>query len=401
MFLILNCGSSSLKFKLFNLEDKLIADGNFSNIGSTNSEVKYNTYVGNALKFKKRIRIDCVEQAIKILENILISEQYGVINNFNEINVIGHRIVHGGDKYTEPIEYNKEVYKYLNQFSEFNLTHFKNAIDVVNICEHDFNNCHNLLVFDTSFHSTIPRKNYIYPLPLSLTEKYNIRKYGFHGISYSYVLKKYECITDNQKPNVILCHLGGGSSICAVKDGKSYDTTMGLTPNSGLLMSSRCGDLDPLLSAYLLEKENMSFLEIYNLLNEQSGYLSIAGTKDAKEIADRCNLKDEKALLTKEIISENFKKNLLSMMSSYFQLDSIVLTGGMGSKNAYIREALLIGLDYFGIKLDKIKNKETLNKVGIISEQDSKIKIYVIPTDEEFEIYEECKRKILNNKYYK
>lgn len=398
MFLVLNCGSSSLKFKLFNLEDKLIADGNFSNIGSVNSEVKYNTYVGNISKLKNKIMINSVEHAIKILEDILISKKYGVINNLNEINVIGHRIVHGGDKYTEPIEYNEEIYKYLNQFSEFNLTHFTNAIAVVKICEHDFNHCRNLLVFDTSFHATIPSKNYIYSLPLNLTKKYNIRKYGFHGISYSYVLKKYECITGNQKPNVILCHLGGGSSICAVKDGKSYDTTMGLTPNSGLLMSSRCGDLDPLLSAYLLEKEGMNFLEIYKLLNEHSGYFSIAGTKDAKEIADRCSLKDENALLTKEIISENFKKNLLSMMASYTQLDSIILTGGMGSKNTYMRESILDGLDYFGIKLDKEKNKENFNKVGIISENDSKIKIYVIPTDEEFEIYEECKTKILNNK---
>lgn len=395
MILVLNCGSSSLKFKLFDLNEHLLVEGDCSNIGTKNSRFKFISYGVDIHKFEIKIQIENIKEAVVVLKRFLMDKQYSPVNNLNDIKIIGHRIVHGGDKFTEAVVYDDNIYDYLKEYANFNITHFENAISVINTCKRDFNNADNLVVFDTAFHASIPLENYLYPIPQSLAKKYKIRKYGFHGISYSYVLKKYETLTGNLQPNVILCHLGGGSSICAVKNGKSYDTTMGLTPNSGLMMSSRCGNIDPMISAFLMDKQHSNFLSIYKMLNEDSGYFSLANTKDAKEIINKCYDNDQGAKLLRKMICHDFKKNLLSMMASYSSIDSIVLTGGMGTKNIKMRESMLDELDYFGIKLSKQKNETVFNKVGIISDDNSKISVYVIPTDEEFEIYSQCKEKIL------
>lgn len=391
MILILNCGSSSLKFKLYDIDGNLISDGELLNISSNNSKIKYNNYLINK-KIECNIKVSKFYEAIVILEKILTNKKIGIITNLSEIKIIGHRFVHGGDKYREPVLCNDSVLKYLEEISDFNITHFSNSIDILKVCQKDFKGAYNLLVFDTSFHSTIPEENYTYPLPRELMEKYHIKKYGFHGISYSYVLEEYKKLENNQQPNVVICHLGGGSSICAVKDGKSYDTTMGLTPTSGLIMSSRCGDLDPLISAYILEREKMSFSNLYKLFSELGGLYALFGSKDAKKLSEKCQEGDKKAIMAKKIICLDFKKKLLSMMSSYSKLDSIILTGGLGCKNIYLREKMMENLDFFGIKIDDNENKNIVNEVGIISKKDSPIKVYIIPTNEEYQIYKECKK---------
>lgn len=391
--LVINNGSSSLKFSIIEMDTNLVlVEGSINNIGSVDSYIKYDTYKGIAEK--TNIVISNHSAALNIMCDYIFDNNIGVLSSVKDIDVIGHRVVHGGEKYTKATIVNDQVLKDIDELSVLAPIHNKVSLNSIIDCQKKFPNTDNVAVFDTSFHTTIPKENFMYAIPKELYEKYKIRKYGFHGISYNYVLERYSNIISKEKNNIntIICHLGGGCSMCAIKDGKSIDTTMEYTPLSGLIMANRSGTVDPSIIPRIMEIYNITSEEVIKILNNQSGYLAIANDKDAKNIVERSKIGDSDSILLRKMADHDFKKNLLSMMSNLNTIDSIIMTGGMGSKNIDQRELFLSNLDYFGLKLDKEKNKSAFNIESIISAKDSKIPIYVIPTNEELEIAKQSQK---------
>lgn len=391
--LVINNGSSSLKFSIIETSTNLtLAQGSINNIGSIGSYIKYETYKG--IRKNTNIKINNHSAALDIMCDYIFDNNIGVLNSVKDIDVIGHRVVHGGEKYTHATIVNDQVLKDIDELSILAPIHNKVSLNSIIDCQKKFPNTDNVAVFDTSFHTTIPKENFMYAIPKELYEKYKIRKYGFHGISYNYVLERYSNIIDKEKNNIntVICHLGGGCSMCAIKDGKSIDTTMEYTPLSGLIMANRSGTVDPSIIPRIMEIYNITSEEVIKILNNQSGYLAIANDKDAKNIVERSKIGDSDSILLRKMVDHDFKKNLLSMMSNLNTIDSIIMTGGMGSKNIDQRELFLSNLDYFGLKLDKDKNKSAFNIESIISAKDSKIPIYVIPTNEELEIAKQSQK---------
>ena len=388
--LVINNGSTSFRFSLVQTSPyKVLAFGGAENIATDNSYFRYDNFFNYS--DKKIVDIDNVESAIMHMKAALFDKDFGVISSAADISAIGFRVVHGGEEFNDSIIINSDFMSKLKDLSSLMPLHGENIIKSINGCN-DLFNCTSIAVFDTSFHKTIPRENYLYALPMSFYEKYGIRKYGFHGISYSSVLRRYSEIIGKLMGNIntIICHMGGGCSICAVKDGKSFDTTMGFTPVSGMIMASRCGDIDPLIVPYLVEHANLNFNEVIRIINEESGYKAICGDKDAKSIVERSLASDDSAILLRKMADVDFKKHLLSMMSNLDYIDSIIITGGMGTKNKEQRELFLSNLENFGIRLDKKLNDIVFDTEALISAKDSNIPIFVIPDNEEKEIVREC-----------
>lgn len=391
--LVINSGSTSLRFCLVNsINNSIISSGGVENIGTPEMTFKYKNFKGNRIQFK--IQLNSYDEILNIIFRYLLDSNIGVLDSFDEIEAIGHRIIHGADKYIEPTIIDDQVYNDIKLLSFIAPLHNEKILFSINSCMKKFPSIKNIGVFDTSFHLTIPRENYTYSIPKDLTEKHKIRKYGFHGISYSYVLNRYsELINKDIKDiNTVMCHLGGGSSICAVKNGKSFNTTMGYSPLSGLIMVTRSGDIDPTIILSIMDAYNVSAKEAIELLNNESGYYAMANVKDAKSLVEKSLAGDEDAIFLRKCINNDFKKHLLGMMANLNTVDSIILTGGIGAKNIEQREMLLSDLDFFDIKLDKDKNKSIFNSEGIISSDNSKIPIYVIPTNEELEIAKQCQK---------
>lgn len=393
--LVINNGSTSSRFSIIDPEKNiLLATGGAENIGTSSSYYKYENYRGD--KEKVKVDIKNYNEALTIMTTYILSNNLGVINSIKDIDVIGHRVVHGGEKYTKATFIDDTVLDDIKKLSILAPLHNMKAVETISNCQSKFEGIDNIAVFDTAFHSTIPKENYLYAIPKELYEKYKIRKYGFHGTSYSYVLNRYVDITQKDKDttNIVICHLGGGCSMCAVKDGKSFDTTMEYTPLSGLIMASRSGSIDPSVIPYIMKIYNISADEVIDMLNNKSGYLAMCGEKDAKAIVDRSLLNDDDAIFLRRMSNYNFKKHLLSMMANLENVDSIVMTGGMSAKNREQRELFLSNLNQFGIQVDNEKNKNVFDNEAIISSEKSNIPIYVIPTDEEKEIANQCKKLI-------
>ena len=399
LILVLNGGSTSLRFSLYDTKcNDILARGSGEGIGT---EFSYYKYINNkGLTQKLDLPLSNVNDVLAMLCSDIVDKDLGVIKKLSDIDAIGHRIVHGGEKYTQATIINDAVISDIEELSLLAPMHNTKSISLINECKKVFENVINVGVFDTSFHSTIPIQNYLYAIPKEFYEKYKVRKYGFHGISYNYVLNRYCDITSRNKENtnVVICHLGGGSSICAIKNGKSFDTTMGLTPLSGMMMASRCGDIDPTVVYYALKKMNLSADELFRILNNDSGYYSISNSKNMQDIVERSLNNDSDAILLRQMVDRDFKRNLLSMMVNLSRIDSIVLTGGIGEKNKEQREMLLSDLDAFGIVIDKEKNNQCFNNESIISDNSSRIPIYVIPADEEREIANQTSKLLIKKK---
>ena len=399
LILVLNGGSTSLRFSLYDTKcNDILARGSGEGIGT---EFSYYKYINNkGLTQKLDLPLSNVNDVLAMLCSDIVDKDLGVIKKLSDIDAIGHRIVHGGEKYTQATIINDAVISDIEELSLLAPMHNTKSISLINECKQVFENVINVGVFDTSFHSTIPIQNYLYAIPKEFYEKYKVRKYGFHGISYNYVLNRYCDITSRNKENtnVVICHLGGGSSICAIKNGKSFDTTMGLTPLSGMMMASRCGDIDPTVVYYALKKMNLSADELFRILNNDSGYYSISNSKNMQDIVERSLNNDSDAILLRQMVDRDFKRNLLSMMVNLSRIDSIVLTGGIGEKNKEQREMLLSDLDAFGIVIDKEKNNQCFNNESIISDNSSRIPIYVIPADEEREIANQTSKLLIKKK---
>ncbi|SNX55572.1 acetate kinase [Thermoanaerobacterium sp. RBIITD] len=394
--LVINCGSSSLKYQLIETNGgKVLAKGLAERIGINDSLLTHNVN-DNKIKIKKDMKDH--KDAIKMVLDALINSEYGVIKDMSEINAVGHRVVHGGEAFTGSVLITDDVLKAITDCIELAPLHNPANIEGIKACQHIMPNVPMVAVFDTAFHQTMPDYAYLYSIPYEYYVKYRIRRYGFHGTSHKYVSRRAAEILNRpiEDLKIITCHLGNGSSIAAIKGGNSIDTSMGFTPLEGLAMGTRSGNIDPSIISYLMEKENVSAEEVINILNKKSGVYGISGISSDFRDIEEAAFKDgnKRAQLSLNIFSYRVKKTIGSYAAAMGGIDAIVFTAGVGENSPEIRESILEGLDFLGFKLDKEKNNVS-GKEAIISTNDSKVKIMVVPTNEEYMIAKDTE-KIVN-----
>ena len=393
--LVLNSGSSSLKYQLIEMEtETVLAKGNFERIGQNNSFLTHK--VGDK-KHKFERPVSNHEKAIKFVLARLLSNQYGVIKSVEEIDAIGHRVVHGGEKYTDPVVITPEVLEGLKSIVDLAPLHNPASISGMEACINLMPGKLNVAVFDTGFHKTIPEESYIYPIPYSYYEKYKIRRYGFHGISHEYVANRVAEIVNKpiEELKIINCHLGQGASICAIKNGKSVDTSMGFTPLGGIPMGTRSGDIDPSVVTYIAKYRNHTPDEMDEILNKKSGVYGISEISvDFRDIEAEAADGDRNAILALERFAYDVAQYIAKYMVSMGGADIISFTAGIGEKDAKERKKICKYLEFLGVKLDEEKNNTYVNCEGKISAYDSTIELYVVPTNEELLIARAVKSKM-------
>ena len=390
--LVINCGSSSLKYQLIDMEtEELMAKGLVERIGIEGSRIKHET-IG---KEKKTIETPMQDhkRALELVMESLTNEEYGAIKSLDEIDAVGHRVVHGGEDFAQSVIIDEKVLKGIEDNVEIAPLHNPPNIMGIKACQRLLPNVKQVAVFDTAFHQTMPAESYIYALPYEYYEKYKIRRFGFHGTSHKYITNRAAEMLgkDVNEVNLITCHLGNGSSICAVKNGRSIDTSMGFTPLEGLAMGTRCGDLDPAILPFLMEKENLSTDEINTLINKKSGVLGISGvSSDFRDIEAARDEGNKRAKLALDIFEKRVRGYIGSYMTELDHVDAIVFTAGVGENSIEMRESIVNGLKSLGIKIDTERNN-VRGEDKLISADDSSIKIFVIPTNEELMIARDTK----------
>ena len=393
--LVLNSGSSSLKYQLIEMEtEQVLAKGNFERIGQSNSFLTHK--VGDC-KHKFERPVSNHEKAIKFVLTRLESKQYGVIKSVDEIDAIGHRIVHGGEKYTEPTVITPEVLNGLKTIVDLAPLHNPAAISGIEACLTVMPGKLNVAVFDTGFHKTIPEQSYIYPIPYKYYEKYKIRRYGFHGISHEYVSNRVANLVGKpiEDLKIINCHLGQGASICAIQNGKSVDTSMGFTPLGGIPMGTRSGDLDPSVVTYIAKLRNHTPDEMDEILNKKSGVYGISEVSvDFRDIEAEALEDNKNAIMALDAFAYNVAQFIVKYMVSMGGVDIIAFTAGIGEKDAKERKKICDYLAFLGVKLNEEANNMYVNCEGKISASDSSIELYVVPTDEEMLIARDVKSKM-------
>ena len=392
--LVLNCGSSSLKYQLINMEtEEVLASGKYERIGEDEAFI---THKVNGQKIEIKHPAKTHEEAVDFTLKQLINPEYKVIDSLDEISAIGHRLVHGGEKINKSVVITDEVVDVLKECIDLAPLHNPAGIIGIEACKKVMPGKPMVGVFDTAFHQTMPKERYIYPIPYEYYKKYGIRKYGFHGTSHMYVSQRLAEIVgkDISELKIVTCHLGQGSSICAVEGGKSVDTSMGLTPLAGIPMVTRSGDLDPSVVTFLMKKEGWTPEEAENMLNKKSGVQGISGlAPDFREIEAASYGENERAA----IAIEKFKYEIASYIAKYAVamngVDYIVFTGGVGENQINIRRGICEKLEFMGVKIDVEAN----NVRGVekeISAPDSKVKVYLVPTNEELMIAKETARLV-------
>ena len=385
--LVLNCGSSSIKYKLFDMTTKeVLAQGGIENIGLVGSFLKLTLPNGE----KKILEKDIPEHTagIEFILNTLVSPEYGAIKSLDEINAVGHRMVHGGERFSESVLLNKEVLDAFIACNDLAPLHNPANLKGVNAVSAILPNVPQVGVFDTAFHQTMPDYAYMYAIPYELYEKYGVRRYGFHGTSHRYVSQRVcEFLgVDPKGKKIITCHIGNGGSISAIKDGKCIDTSMGLTPLEGLVMGTRSGDIDAGAVTFIMEKEGLNATGISNLLNKKSGVLGVSGvSSDMRELEAAVAAGNPKAILAEKMYFYRIKKYIGAYAAALGGVDIILFTGGVGENQANCRSEVCEGLEFMGVKIDLEKNK-VRGEEAIISADDSKVTVAVIPTDEELMI---------------
>lgn len=396
--LVLNCGSSSIKYKLFDMDHKaVIAQGGIEKIGLPDSFLKLTLPNGEKKILEKNIPEHTV--GVEFILNTLVSPEYGAIKSLDEINAVGHRMVHGGEKFSESVLLTKEVLDAFTACNDLAPLHNPANLKGVRAIEAILPNVPQIGVFDTAFHQTMPDYAYMYAVPYELYEKYGVRRYGFHGTSHRYVSKRV-CEFLGIQPEgtkIITCHIGNGGSISAIKDGKCVDTSMGLTPLEGLMMGTRSGDIDGGAVTFIMEKEHLDAAGVSNLLNKKSGVMGIFGkSSDMRDLENAVAAGDPKAVLAENMYFYRIKKYIGAYAAALGGVDVIVFTGGVGENQASARWGACSGLEFMGVKLDAEKNK-VRGEEAVISTDDSKVKVVVIPTDEELMIASDT-MAILNKK---
>ena len=385
--LVLNCGSSSIKYKLFDMTTKeVLAQGGIEKIGLVGSFLKLTLPNGE----KKILEKDIPEHTagIEFILNTLVSPEYGAIKSLDEINAVGHRMVHGGERFSESVLLNKEVLDAFIACNDLAPLHNPANLKGVNAVSAILPNVPQVGVFDTAFHQTMPNYAYMYAIPYELYEKYGVRRYGFHGTSHRYVSQRVcEFLgVDPKGKKIITCHIGNGGSISAIKDGKCIDTSMGLTPLEGLVMGTRSGDIDAGAVTFIMEKEGLNATGVSNLLNKKSGVLGVSGvSSDMRELEAAVAAGNPKAILAEKMYFYRIKKYIGAYAAALGGVDIILFTGGVGENQANCRSEVCEGLEFMGVKIDLEKNK-VRGEEAIISADDSKVTVAVIPTDEELMI---------------
>ncbi|WP_104687625.1 acetate kinase [Helicobacter acinonychis] len=392
--LVLNLGSSSIKFKLFDMkENKPLASGLIERIGEEVGQLKIQSHLHHdKQEAKKQLFIkDHASGLLMVRENLT---KMGIIKDFDKIDAIGHRVVQGGDKFHAPVLVDEKVMQEIERLSVLAPLHNPVNLAGIKFVKTAHPHIPQIAVFDTAFHATMPDFAYMYALPYELYEKYRIRRYGFHGTSHHYVAKeaaKYLHIPYH-KFNAITLHLGNGASVAAIKDGKSVDTSMGLTPLEGLVMGTRCGDIDPTVVEYIAQCANKSLEEVMKILNYESGLKGICGDNDARNIETRAKKGDKQAKLAFEMCAYRIKKHIGAYMVALGRVDAIIFTGGMGENYHALRESVCEGLENLGIALHKPTNDNPGSGIVDLSQPNTKIQVLRIPTDEELEIALQTKR---------
>lgn len=387
-FLIINAGSSSLKFSLYDMpETKEIVNGYIEKIGNQDS---FYTLKYNGQKAEKNKIIMNHTEAVQTMLEELLENQF--INDVSDIKGIGHRVLHGGEFYAESVIIDEEVLNNIKALTKLGPLHHPGEIAGIESMQNVMPNVPQVAVFDTAFHQTMPKENYLYAVPYSWYEENGVRKYGFHGTSHKYITETMKQYFNKEDVNLIICHIGSGASMCCVKDGKCYNTTMGLTPLDGLVMGTRSGNIDSSIIEYICKERNLSVEEVTKILNKQSGLLGIAGKNDFRDLENLANNGDEKAKLAIKML----RNSIIKFIAQYYielngNVDAIVFTAGIGENAITLRSDIVNSIsNAMNIKLDKDANDNIARfkeqQSGVISTPDSKIKVMVVPTNEEYMI---------------
>jgi len=389
---VLNSGSSSIKYQLFRMPDEEpVCTGLVERIGLENSVITHKVFVdGKEKVIRRTLELVDHERGLYQVAQLLTDPEIGVIQNPNEIDAVGHRIVHGGESFASTTIITRKVKEEIKKL--FTLAPLHNPANYlgVEVAEKIFTKAKQVAVFDTAFHQTIPEVAYRYAMPQSFYSDLGIRAYGFHGTSHKYVTEKTIEYLQNPFAKIITIHLGNGCSMTAVNAGKSVDTSMGFGPLNGLIMGTRCGDIDPSIIFHLVNQLGYSLEQVNNLLNKQSGMLGLTGMSDMRDIRKAIEAGDPQAQLAYDMYAYRIKKYIGSFAAVLNGLDAIVFTAGVGENDYYIRQLVCSEMDFFGIKLEEEKNKHHSSGVLEISTDDSNVKVLVVPTNEELEIVKQC-----------
>lgn len=394
--LVINCGSSSLKYQLINSDsEEVLAKGLCERIGIDGSAITHQPQGGD--KVKTEIDMPNHTKAVQLVIEKLTDPQVGVIASLDEIDAVGHRIVHGGEKFASSVVLDDEVLAAIEQCNDLAPLHNPANLIGINSCKEIMPNVPMVGVFDTAFHQTMPKKAYLYGLPLSYYEKYKVRRYGFHGTSHDFVSKRAAEILgkDIKDLKIIVCHLGNGASVSAVKYGESVDTSMGLTPLEGLIMGTRSGDLDPAIITFIAEKEGISAEEVVNICNKKSGVLGLSDgvSSDFRDLGEAAAAGNEAAQTALETFSYRVAKYIGAYAAAMCGVDVIVFTAGVGENNADARAEIGKYIEFLGTNIDPEKNKKRGEEI-ILSDADAKVTVMVIPTNEELAIARETVRLV-------
>jgi acetate kinase len=387
--LVVNSGSSSIKYRLFDMTDEsLLAKGLVERIGIKGSLITHHPTGKDVIK--KELDIPNHRKGIELVIDILLNNENKVISDIKEIYAIGHRVVHGGEKYSDSVLINQDVMNTLNKYTELAPLHNPPNMLGIKVCQELLPDTPQVGVFDTAFHQTIPEHAYLYGLPYQYYEKYQLRRYGFHGTSHKYVSQKAsQILKKNLKElKIITCHLGNGSSLTAVKNGKSIDTSLGFGTISGVIMGTRCGDVDPAVIPFLMGKEEIDFKEMNDILYKKSGFIGLSEgiSSDKRDLEEKAKEGNLKAKRTLDVLHYGLKKYIGAYTAAMDGLDVLIFTAGIGENSPVLRKDVCKGLSFFGIKIDDMKNDSVKGSQAIISTEDSKVKVMVIPTNEELMI---------------
>jgi len=382
--LVINCGSSSIKYQLYDPDvEQVLAEGIVARIREEGSYLKHRA---RGQEFRKEVPIPSHREGFELIMQSLLDREHGVLHDISEISAVGHRTVHGGDTFIESTLITEEVIEKMEECIPLAPLHNPPNLLGIREARRILPDVPHVAVFDTAFHQTMPPKAYLYALPYKYYEAYKVRRYGFHGTSCRYVSQRAACIlrTPLEKLKMIICHLGNGVTVAAVDSGKSIDTSMGLTPVEGLMMGTRSGDIDPGVIFFLHRQAGLSIDRIDNLLNRESGLLGVSGiSNDMREIAEKAGCGDRRCQLAMEIFAYRAKKYIGAYAAALGGIDTLVFTAGIGENSHIIRRMICEGLEFLGIKLDENRNKEAIGIERIISTQESRVSVIVVPTNEE------------------
>ena len=385
--LVINCGSSSLKYQLIDMDRKeVLAKGLAERIGIEGGRVKYEATGKDEIVIEEMLADH--KAALKIVLDSLKHEEYGAVKSLDEIDAVGHRVVHGGEAFAESVIIDEKVMQAINDNVEIAPLHNPPNIIGIEACKEIMGDVPMVAVFDTAFHQSIPELNYIYALPYEYYENYKVRRYGFHGTSHQYITERAAEMLGKSlnEVNLITCHLGNGSSISAVKGGKCFDTSMGFTPLEGLAMGTRSGDLDPAIIPFIMDKEKLSTEEMSNVLNKKSGVLGVSGvSSDFRDLEEAAEKGNHRAQLALDIFENRVRKYIGAYLTEMDHCDGIILTAGVGENSITTRERVVDGLKSLGVEIDKEKNNMR-GKEAVVSTDASSIPVLVIPTNEELKI---------------